>query len=145
MQQTRMLESKHAHSVTWNRFDHDGHFLALPDNLWDIVIFRQEDHVAVLRTGLTTRPDKVSFKAGDELLILSFRPHCFMPTMPGEEMRNEGVFLDLCGRRAVRIGPAFHETPTFENAEAFVDRLIATGAIEANPIVASLVQGPSCA
>jgi hypothetical protein len=143
MHRTRPLDSKLAHSVTWSRFTSDGHFLALPDNLWDIVVMRRQDRLSVMRTGLTTRPDTVTYSAGDEMLVISFLPHCFTPSRLGDAMRNEACFLELFGRHAVRLGAAFHETPTFENAEGFVERLVAAGAVEVNTVVESIVQGPS--
>src|SRR5262245_28022081 len=131
MHLTRTLDCPFAPTATLMRFSGDGFFPALPDNLWDIVIFRRNESVSVLRTGLTTRPDMVPYQAGDEILVVSFPPQCFMPTMPGEQMRDDAFFLDRFGRSSVRIGPCFHEIPTWDTVDAFVARLLATEVVEA--------------
>jgi len=137
----RVLDSEYARYAAWRRFAEDGHFLAQPDNHWDIVIFRRNDRVAVLRTGLTTQPHKVDYSAGDEILVISFHPHCVMPAMPGDAMLNTGTFLDLVGQGTVNIASTSVEIPTLDNADAFVNRLAATGVVEVSRVVRSILDG----
>lgn len=123
------------------RFTSAGEFLVPPDNCWDLVFIRRRDRIVALRTGLTTRPDVVTYGPGDEILTLSFLPSTYMPSMPGDAMRDEGVILETFGPRDVWIGRAVREIPTFENAESFVERLARDGIIESNDVVGSIVRG----
>jgi methylphosphotriester-DNA--protein-cysteine methyltransferase len=54
-------------------------------------------------------------------------------------MRNEAVFLEMFGRESVRIGGAYREIPTFDNALVFAGRLIREGIVESNRVVASIL------
>jgi hypothetical protein len=125
--------------VTLTRFDAAGQVLMRPDNCWDIAVFRRDGRLFVLRTGMTTRPDLVTHEPGDEILTISFSAATYMPTMPGESMRNEAVFLEMFGRESVRIGGAYREIPTFDNALVFAGRLIREGIVESNRVVASIL------
>jgi hypothetical protein len=128
--------------ITHTRFTAGGQTLMQPDGCWDFAIFTRFDGSRfVLRTGLTTRPDLVDYEAGDEILTISFRPSMHMSLMPGEIMRNVGVMLEGIGKDRFWLGTDVLEVPTLENADVFADRLIRSGIIEENPLVASVVDG----
>jgi hypothetical protein len=139
--QSRPVDSPIVASVTEMRFTAAGQTLMQPDGCWDIAILNMGGQRFVLRTGLTTRPDLVDHNPGDEILTISFRPNAFMPLMPGEVMRNEGVVLDGFGRSDFWIGTDVREIPTLDNVDVFVDRLVRDGIIENNDVVASIVDG----
>jgi hypothetical protein len=136
---TRLLDSPIARSVSLWRFEGDGEVLMQPDNCWDIAFLRRDGRGMVLRTGMTTRPDAVSYGPGDEILTVSFRPEAFMALLPGEAMRNSAVVLDCFGRKDFSIGGHIREIPNFDNAEMFVERLRRDGIVECNPVVASVL------
>ena len=141
VRRTRPVDSPIIASVTEMKFTAAGQALMQPDGCWDIAIFNLDGKRFVLRTGLTTRPDLVDHNAGDEILTISFRPNAFMPLMPGEVMRNEGVVLDGFGRSDFWIGTDVREIPTLDNVDVFVERLVRDGIIENNDVVASIVDG----
>ena len=118
--QTRPVESEYLDSITSLKFTADGQTLMQPDGRWDIAILKRGDQVEVLRTGLTTRTVVYDHSAGDETLVISFKPSVFMPLMPGEVMRDEGVVLEKFGRQGFWIGTDVREIPTLENADVFV-------------------------
>jgi hypothetical protein len=141
VRQVRPFDSPIVESVTQTQFTTAGEVLMQPDGCWDIAIFNVGGQRFVLRTGMTTRPDLVDYNAGDEILTISFRPSAFMPLMPGEVMRNEGVVLDGFGRSDFWIGTDVREIPTLETVDVFVDRLVRDGIIESNDVVASIIDG----
>jgi hypothetical protein len=141
IRQTRQADSPHLESISSIRFTAAGQTLMRPDGCWDIAILRRGESLQVLRTGLTTRSVTYQHDAGDEILVISFKPSSFMSLMPGERMRDEGVLLEKFGSRNFWIGTDVREIPTFENADVFVERLAREGIIESNPIVASIVEG----
>src|SRR5689334_21977084 len=102
--QTRPVDSPYLDSISSIRFTGAGETLMQPDGRWDIAILKRGDSVEVLRTGLTTRPVVYEHQAGDETLVISFKPSAFMPLMPGEVMRDEGVVLEKFGRGGFWIG-----------------------------------------
>lgn len=139
--EARLVATPHVQSIGLMRFDATGETLMQPDGCWDIVIFKHDDEVEVLRTGLTTRSVVHRHAAGDEILVISFKPSSFMPSMPGEMMRDEGVVLEKFGKRKFRIGGDWREIPTFDNADVFVERLVRDGIVDSNAVVASIVDG----
>ncbi len=138
---TRPIDSPLVESVSSVRFTTTGTTLMQPDGCWDIAIIKRGDDAFVLRTGLTTRPVVYEHEAGDEQLVISFKPHSFMPLMPGEVMRDEGVVLEKFGRGGFWIGTDVREIPTLENVDVFVDRLVRDGIVANNELVASVVDG----
>lgn len=139
--QTLPVESPYLDSITSIRFTGDGQTLMQPDGRWDIAILKRGDQLEVLRTGLTTRTVVYEHSAGDETLVISFKPSVFMPLMPGEVMRDEGVVLEKFGRQGFWIGTDVREIPTLENADVFVEHLVRSGIIERNDLVDSVLVG----
>jgi hypothetical protein len=139
--QTRPVESPFLAGITSMRFTAAGQTLMQPDGHWDIAILKRGDQVEVLRTGLTTRTVTYEHEAGDETLVISFKPSAFMPLMPGEVMRDEGVVLEKFGRQGFWIGTDVREIPTLENADVFVEHLIRSGIVELNDLVDSVLVG----
>jgi hypothetical protein len=139
--QTRPVESSYLDSITSLKFTADGQTLLQPDGRWDIAILKRGDQVEVLRTGLTTRAVVYDHSAGDETLVISFKPSVFMPLMPGEVMRDEGVVLEKFGSQGFWIGTDVREIPTLENADVFVEHLVRSGIVERNDLVDSVLAG----
>ena len=75
---TRPVESEYLDSITSLKFTADGQTLMQPDGRWDIAILKRGDQVEVLRTGMTTRTVVYDHAAGDETLVISFKPSVFM-------------------------------------------------------------------
>ena len=128
-------------SVTHSVFTTTGSVEFLPDHCWDIAFIRNRGGTFVLRTGLTTRPVQFDVEPGDENFTIAFKPFAYMPLMPGEVMRDEGVMLDMAGPDRFMLGTQSFEIPRLDSVEDFVRRLTTTEAVESNRLVASVVSG----
>jgi hypothetical protein len=138
----RPSDSPLVESIRRIAFTSAGAMPMTPDACWDIAIFRPAaGGVHVLRTGLTTHAVDVTHEAGDEILVISFRPSVFMPVMPGDAMRDRGVFLETSCRDRFRIGSDVLEIPTFDNADAFIAKLVRNTVVENNDFVAAIIAG----
>ena len=135
------LISPHVRAVSRTVFSGSGSTLMQPDGMWDVAILRNRMGTQVLRTGLTTRPVEFTYEDGDEVLSIGFAASSFMPIMPGEIMRDEGVLLDPIGRDRFFLGTDVFEIPRLDNVEQFIARLIEREAVQANGLVASIVSG----
>jgi len=135
------IVSPHIRSVTHTVFSGAGTLPMQPDGMWDIAILRNRQGVQVLRTGLTTRSIDFTYEDGDEILSLGFAASSFMPVMPGEIMRDEGVLLERFGPDRFLLGTEAFEIPRLDNVEDFVRRLDAHEAVQRNGLVASIVAG----
>lgn len=128
-------------TVTHSVFTSTGSVEFLPDQCWDITFIRNRQGTFVLRTGLTTRPIQFDVEPGDENFTIAFKPFAYMPLMPGDVMRDEGVMLDMAGPDRFMLGTQSFEIPRLDSVEDFVRRLASTEAVEANRLVASVVSG----
>ena len=138
----RPSDSPLVENIRLIQFTAAGEMAMTPDACWDIAVFwRADGGVHVLRTGLTTHAVDVTHEAGDEILVISFKPSIFMPVMPGDEMRDRGVFLETFGRDRFRIGSDVLEIPTLENADAVITKLVRNTVVESNDFVASVIAG----
>jgi len=98
--------------------------VTVPDGLWDLVVMRRRGAVAVLQTGLITKPVVLPYEPGDEYLAISFKPGVYMPRLPGRQMVDRGVIRPLGAGRCFELDADTFEIPTFENAEDLVERLV---------------------
>ena len=135
------LQSAHIKSITLTTFSVAGSTLMQPDGCWDFAILKRDGHETVLRTGLTTKAVTYEHQPGDEILTISFRASTFMPLMPGEDMRNEGVVLPEIGSDRFWLGTDVLEIPNFGNADVFAEKLIRADIVQSNDIVASVLDG----
>ena len=135
------LQSPHVKSITHTVFTAAGSTLMQPDGCWDFAILTRDGHTSVLRTGLTTKAVTYEHQPGDEILTISFRASTFMPLMPGEDMRNEGVILPEIGKDRFWLGTDVLEIPNFGNADVFAQKLLRADIVQSNDIVASVLDG----
>lgn len=128
-------------SVTHTTFDDDGSTQFRPDGCWDFAFLKSATGTTVLRTGLTTSTVTHPHAAGDEMIAVAFRASSYMPLMPGEVMRDQGVVLERIGRDRFRLGADVVEIPTLHTVDAFVAALVRRSIVEDNRLVASIVSG----
>lgn len=128
-------------SVTHTIFTEDGSTQFRPDGCWDFAIMKTAHGTLVLRTGLTTSAVTHTYAAGDEILSIAFKASSYMPLMPGETMRDQGVVLEGIGRDRFWLGSDVMEIPTLETVDAFVGKLLRRSIVEDNRLVASVVSG----
>jgi hypothetical protein len=98
-----------------------------PDGCWDLVFRKRRGVLQVLQTGLITRPIPLDYECGDEYLSVSFKPGVFM--RPSD------------GQRAFSLDSDVLEVPSFDNAEALVDRLARRGLLTADGLVTRVLEG----
>lgn len=135
------LQSPLVRGVSLTTFAEASQMAMLPDGCWDIAVLKRRDRTMVLRTGLTTKPVTYVAEAGDEILSISFNPDSFMPLMPGERMRDEGVLMPMIGQDRFWIGTDVVEIPNFANVDGFIERLARAQIVETNAAVSSVMRG----
>jgi hypothetical protein len=144
MQNVRKLDgwsSPVVESVTHTAFTEDGSVQFRPDGCWDVAILKSTYGTVVLRTGLTTTAVTHQVAAGDEILAINFKASSYMPLMPGEAMRDQGVVLETIGQDRFWLGTDVLEIPSFDNVDGFVAKLLRSSIVEDNSLVASVVSG----
>jgi hypothetical protein len=141
VRQERSADSPLVERVTRVVFDGDDPDVTTPDGCWDIVIMRRRGEVAVLQTGVITRPVTLDFACGDEYLCISFKPGVFMPGTSGESMVDRAFMRPIAGDRSFWFDGDRLEIPSFENAESLVGRLMQRSVLARDEIVAGIADG----
>jgi hypothetical protein len=117
-----------------------GETLATPDGTWDLVFIRNEGGIRAIRSGLTTRPVRLSHSEGEQILAISFKPSVNMATIDPVESLDRGYVLESDRKKFWVAGRVF-EIPAFNNADVFVEHLARAGLLRANPAVQSILDG----
>ena len=119
-----------------------GVFHSLAESNLELVVTRLLGLTRVTLRGPVTKPSMVDCPPNGHWTAIRFRLGTYLPNLPTALLLNHNS-LDLplmAGDRFWLEGAAW-EIPTFENAEAFVDRLARHGAIACDPAVGSAILG----
>lgn len=137
----RSADSDLVERITHVVYDGAAGDVTTPDGCWDIVFRKRRGVSQVLQTGLITRPIALDYESGDAYLSISFKPGVFMPMLPGERMLDRAFFRPSGGARSFWLDGDTMEIPTFENAEAFVGRLLRRGLLTRDETVSRALDG----
>jgi AraC-like DNA-binding protein len=116
----------------------------LPDGSWDLIFIRQAGgQMIAVQTGQIAAPLPVHHRAGDELLVVAFKPEVYMPQLPGYKTFQQGVTRPVERGRGVWIDSDRLEVPSFDNVEQLVAAMARRGLLERDLVVARALQGAS--
>ena len=120
----------------------EGHFLSVASSHWEIVVTRLRGTTSVTLRGPETSVRKLVCPAGAEWLGIRFKIGTFMPRCPVSRLIDgQDVAIVSVDHRMFRLNGEAWEIPTFENAEAFVVRLIQRGVVTREDAVPAIVDG----
>lgn len=120
----------------------DGVYLATPDGSWDLIVLIDEHgHRQVMITGQATKPSQVPYKTGTGSVVIAFAPGAYMPLYPAEKLLDSFDILPNFDAEHFMLDGHKFAFPTFETAEALVDRLIALEILKNDEVIAGEVEG----
>src|SRR5262249_41462884 len=102
-----------------------GRFLSIASSHWEMVVTRHQGKTILTVRGPETKATAIDCPAEGEWLGIRFRLGTFMPQLPVAKLidRQDVDLPGVAGRSFWLDGSAW-EYPDFENAEAFVTRLV---------------------
>ena len=116
----------------------------LPDGSWDLLFMRHAGGpMVVVQTGQIVAPLQAEHQAGDEMLVVAFKPEVYLPRLPGHKTFQQGVARPVEHDRSFWIDADRLEVPSFDNVEQLVAAMARKGLIERDPVVARALQGNS--
>lgn len=119
-----------------------GKFHSVAASHWEIVVSRLSDGTTITIRGPETRATSAVCPANAEWLGLRFRLGTFLARVPVARIRDrQDLTLPQLTERTFWLDGASWEYPTFDDAEAFVARLVHTGLIARDPVVDAVVDG----
>jgi len=138
----RLSDSPLVERVWRSRSERGGDFTSVAATTWEMVVTRLRGETTLTVRGPETRPSMAVAPAGGEWLGIRFRVGTFMPQLPVEALRDrKDVDMPRASAHAFWLDGSAWEYPSFENAEAFVARLVRAGRIGRDPVVDDVVRG----
>jgi hypothetical protein len=121
--------------------EHGGPFLSIAMSHWELVVTRRDGRTTVTVRGPETKATSLQCPAGGEWLGIRFRLGTIMPDLPAPALVDAAANLPEIGRDAFWLQGSAWEVPHFDNAEAFVNRLVCDGLLVRAPIVDAVLRG----
>lgn len=127
--------------AVWSAHSHAaGQFTSVAVTHWEVVFTRQHGQTKITVRGPETKASRADCPADATFIGISFKHGAFLANLPPPLLTDTGLNLPVAlGNRFWLDGMAW-EMPTFENAEALVQRWIKAGVIDHDPLVAAVQQ-----
>lgn len=108
---------------------------------WVMVVTRLAGRTFLTVRGPETRATTAECPAGGEWIGIHFKLGTFMPLLPAGALRDRNdVTLTEASGGSFWLDDSAWEYPSFENAEAFAQRLVARGLIVSDPYVEGVLR-----
>lgn len=117
------------------RSEHGGPFLSIAMSHWEMVVTKIKGRTTVTVRGPETRATSLRCPAGGQWLGIRFQLGTIMPDLPAGALVDAATDLPEMGCHAFWLQGSAWEVPDFDNAEAFVNRLVRDGLLVRAPVV----------
>ena len=136
----RLSDSPLVERVWRARSESVGEFLSVAASHGEMVLTRHEGKTFLTLRGPETKASSADCPADAEWLGIRFKFGTFVPALlPGRLSDRRDVTLPDASARAIWLQGSAWEYPTFENADAFVSRLVRKGVLVRDPIVDAVI------
>lgn len=141
-EEERPAGSPFVEGVWRTRSERAGAFTSVAACNWEMVISTLDGRTTVTARGPETRASEADYPAGAEFFGVVFKLGAFMPHLPVRTLRDrrDAILPEASGNSFWLHGSAW-ELPTFENADAFVERLVRRGVLVRDPVVEAAMRG----
>ena len=138
----RPSDSPLVERVWRSRSERAGTFWSMAACNSGLVVTRVAGRTSITVRGPETHASAADCPADGEWVGIHFKLGTFLPLLPAGRLRDRNdVTLPTASARTFVLDGAAWEFPSFENAEAFVRRLVAAGLVRADPRVQDVVRG----
>jgi hypothetical protein len=139
---TRASDSPFVQEIWRARSERAGAFVSMAASHWELVVTRHEGATTTLTVrGPETVATPLAYPEGGEWCGIRFRLGTLIPLLPASALVDRAVTLPAAGSRTFWLHGAAWPFPDYEQADAFVDRLVRDGLLVRDPVVAAAVQG----
>jgi AraC-like DNA-binding protein len=137
----RPSDSPLVDSIWRTRSTRAGNFTSVAFNHWQIVVWTAEGKSNVTVRGPETKATLAYCPPETEFFAIVFKPGTLMPDLPASSLIDKDANLPQARCNSFCLNGAAWQIPTYENADAFVDKLVKTGLLTPEPIVNAALQG----
>jgi hypothetical protein len=118
-----------------------GSFDSIAESRWELVLTNHAGTVLVTVRGPETRATRLHYPAGDEWLGIRFKLGTVMPHLPASRLVDAAVTLPAARTGSFWLNGSTLPLPNYDNAEAFVDRLVRDDLLVREPAVGTALRG----
>lgn len=137
----RPSDSPLVEKVWRSRSERGGSFVSIAATNFEIAVTRIRGRTFLTLRGPETKATIADCPAGGEWVGIRFRLGTFMPRLTPDTLRDHNdVTLPDASSRSFWLDGSAWEYPDFENAEAFVARLVQKGIITRDPMVDTVMR-----
>jgi AraC-like DNA-binding protein len=138
--QARIPDSPLLEMIWRGRANDDAMPLCPADALWYLRFLRRGSTTSLEIHGPTTQAAGVPYRRDDAFLGIRFKLGVFMPHLPPRAFVNGAITLAESVERRFWLHGTTYETPTYDNADDFIDRLLRADLLAYDPIVRAVLR-----
>jgi AraC-like DNA-binding protein len=131
----RFSDSPYVDTIAHGRTASDGSSLRPAECHWHMVLRRQKGNVQLLVVGPWAEAGVASWTEGAELLWIRFSLGTFMPRLPASNFLDAETILPGAASGSFWLNGSAWRFPDYDNAEAFVERLVRDEVLVRDPVV----------
>jgi hypothetical protein len=139
--ETRLSDSPFIETVMHGHTAGGGLVIRPAECHWHMVLVKLNGEVQFRVVGPLTMAGELPYIEGVELLWIKLKLGTFMPHLPVTDFRDGEITLPDAASASFWLKGAAWQFPNFENADAFVARLVREEVLARDPIVDSVLQG----
>lgn len=138
----RSSDSPFVERIWYSRTERTGPFLSIAASQWEMVVsmFRGETAMTVRGPETKVTPYDVTLTDGEYLGIV-FKHGTVLPYLPASAIVDGDVDLPDASSKSFWLNGLTWQFPTYENADAFVNRLARKELLVWDPVVRSVLKG----
>jgi AraC-like DNA-binding protein len=137
----RSSDSHYIETVTRGYSEGEGSTIRPAESHWHMVFVSVNGSRMPIFVGPLTSAGVVPFGEEAEILWIKFRLGSFMPHLPVRDFLDVETTLPGASSRSFWLKGSAWEVPDYDNAEAFVDRLVREDVLVCDPVVDEALQG----
>ena len=137
----READSPFIDAVWRTRSAPDESFISIAKAHWQIVVWRQADQTHVTVRGPETRATGIPIPANADFIGVQIKVGAFMPDLPILSLVDHDLTLPRSIGNSVRLNGSTFEIPTYDNADAFVNKLAREGLLVSDQVVSAVLRG----
>jgi AraC-like DNA-binding protein len=136
----RPSDSSFVQAIWRHQSERSESFISTAGTHWEMVWMRHKGQMTLTVRGPETKATPADVPADAEWLGITFKLGTFLPDfLPGSLLNRQDVNLPESTGKSFWLCGSTWEFPTYENAEAFVDRLVRAELLVRDPLVEDVI------
>jgi AraC-like DNA-binding protein len=139
--ETRLSDSPFVESITKGHTVRAGTIMRPAENCWHMVLRKLRGETQIIMVGALTSAGELSYGEGADLLWIKLKLGTFMPQLPAKTLVDQETILPRATTHSFWLGDAAWQFPDFENADAFICKLVQNKFLMSDPMIREALQG----